>query len=183
MPLILTRPLLLLAGALTLPATQVSAAASQILLHSDPQSVNCPVTLYAQPRFTGGVTLLVPGQPSKRDRAGVHLRLEDPDGRPIRGAEIILRGLAATHGAQPASLGSSTQPTQSFHVVGGGDTPGVLTADLWLAHAVTMRASPSPRSTSPRPQPGRHRRQAPASSFPTAVDFWAACANPFLLKV
>ncbi len=140
MPPIVIRPLLLLAGAVSFTAIQVSAAAPQILLHSDPQSVNCPVTLYAQPRFTGGVTLLVPGQASKRDRAGVHLRLEDPDGRPIRGAEIILCGLAATHGAQPASLSSSTQPTQSFHVVGSGDTPGVLIADLWLAHAVTIES-------------------------------------------
>ena len=141
MPHLATRPLLLLAGTLTLTATQLSAA-SQVLLHIDPQSRNCPVTIYAQPRFTSGL-MLVPSPLATRDRAGVHLHLEDPDGRPIRSAEITLRGLAATRGVQPASLGNSPesrQPPQTFHVVSSGDTPGALTADLWLAHAVTIQS-------------------------------------------
>ncbi len=132
----ITRPLLFLVGTLT--ATHLSPAA-QVLLHADPQSVNCPVTVSAQPRFDGGVTP-VPEQSTHRDRAGVHLRLEDPDGRPIRSAEITLRGSAATRGAQPASFGAATRPTQTFHVVSGGNTPGTLTADLWLAHAVTIES-------------------------------------------
>ena len=139
MPHLATRPLLLLAGTLT--ATQLSAG-SQVLLHPDPQSRNCPVSLYAQPRFPSGI-MLVPSQSATRDRAGVHLHLEDLDGRPIRSAEITLRGIAATHGVQPASLGNSPeskQPTQTFHVVSSEDTPGALTADLWLAHAVTIQS-------------------------------------------
>ena len=139
MPFLSTRPLLLLAG--TLSATQI-AAPSQVLLHSDPQSRNCPITISAQPRYISGL-MPVPSQTAHRDRAGVHLRLEDPDGRPIRSAEVTLHGVAAVTGAQPASFSNSTdtkQPTQTFHVVSGRDTAGVLTADLWLAHAVTIRS-------------------------------------------
>lgn len=132
----MTRPLLLLAGSLI--ATQLSAAA-QAVLHQDPQSVNCPVTVSAQPRFDDGITL-VPDQTADRTRAGVHLRLQDADGRPIRSAEITLRGLPTVHGAQPASLSNTGQLTRSFHVVSGGNTPGTLTADLWLAHAVSIES-------------------------------------------
>ena len=108
MPFTSSRPLIFLAGSLALIATQLSAA-SQVLLQADPQSRNCPVTVFAQPRFTGGITL-VPDQSTSRDRAGVHLHLEDPDGRPIRSAEVTLRGRAASYGAQPASLGGSGSP-------------------------------------------------------------------------
>lgn len=133
------RPLLFLAGSLAFTATQISAA-SQALLQSGPQSRNCPVTVYAQPRFAGGVTLVVPDQSTGRDRAGVHLLLQDPDGRALLSAEVTLRGRAVSYGAQPASLGGSTQPTKSFHVVSGGSAPGSLTADLWLARAASIES-------------------------------------------
>ena len=139
MPFLSPRPLLLLAGTLT--ATHL-AAPSQALLQSNPQSRNCPITVSAQPRYTSGI-IPVPSQAAHGDRAGVHLRLEDLDGRPIRSAEVTLRGVAAMRGLQPASLGNSAdtkQPTQTFHVVSGRDTAGALTADLWLAHAVTIQS-------------------------------------------
>ena len=131
-----TRPLFLLAGTFTLLATQLPA---QAVVQQDPQSVNCPVTLTAQPRFDDGITLL-PDQTSKHDRAGVHLHLEDPDGRSIRSAEITLRGTPATRGARPASFSTATPLTRTFHVVSGAHQPGSLTANLWLAHAATIES-------------------------------------------
>ena len=131
-----SRPfLLLLAGTFALTATRLSAA-SDVLLQSDRESLNCPVTLYAQPRFEGGV-LLVPDQAASHDRAGVHLHLEDPDGRAVRSAEVTLRGVPSSHGAQPASFGNSSPLSRSFHVVAGAD--GSLTTTLWLDHAATIR--------------------------------------------
>ena len=137
MPLINPRPLLVLVGALTLTEPQLSAA-SEALLQTNPQSSSCPVDLYAQSRFDTGVTL-VPDQTAAPTRAGVHLRLQDQNGRSIRSAEITLRGLPARHGAQPASLGTSGQLIQTFHVVSGQTSAGGLTADLWLPHATSIR--------------------------------------------
>ncbi len=137
MPFIVPRPLLLLAGALTLTAPQLSAT-SEVLLQTNSQHLSCPVDLYVQPRFDSGVTL-VPDQTAVPTRAGVHLRLQDQDRRPIRSAEITLRGLPAPRGAQPASLETSSQLIQTFHVVSGQTSAAGLTADLWLPHAVSIR--------------------------------------------
>ncbi len=128
----LTRPFLLFVGTLT--AIHLPAAA-QAIARPDSQNRNCPITFYAEPRFPSGITLV---EPSPRDRAGVHLHLEDPVGRPIRSAEVTLHGIPATRGAQPAALGTSTPLTQTFHVVSGASDSGTLTATLWLARAVTI---------------------------------------------